>query len=213
MIEVDGELGLVDAGLPGLRRRILSAVEWLGRRPSDVRHILVTHHHVDHTGSLATLVAETGARVHAHPGDTPIIRDGGERPKPNPTGPYGVVLLPIMAPLLPDKAEPAGVDNELDDGEEIPVAGGLRAVHTPGHTSGHMSFLLSREGVLFVGDAAAHAWGRVDLNYVNDDIDRTRQSFRRLARMDFEVACFGHGRPIKRAAAERFRQMTDRLSG
>jgi glyoxylase-like metal-dependent hydrolase (beta-lactamase superfamily II) len=57
----DEDLVLVDAGTPGDAGRILDAVGELGRDPADVRHILVTHCHVDHAGGLVELKEATGA--------------------------------------------------------------------------------------------------------------------------------------------------------
>lgn len=55
-------LVLVDTGAPGDAGRVLDVVGELGRRPADVRHILVTHCHVDHAGGLADIKEATGAR-------------------------------------------------------------------------------------------------------------------------------------------------------
>ena len=214
LIVGDGGLTLVDSGMPRRADRILSGIRELRRRPSDLMQIAVTHRHVDHIGSLASVVAATNATVYAHRMEAPAVRQGGEGPRGQPTPPYGRLILPVTSRLLPSRGYPVTVDRELEDGEELPVQGGLEAIHTPGHTPGHLSFLWgSHGGVLFVGDAAAHAFGRVDLNYVNLDIQQAKQSFRRLAALDFQIACFGHGRVIKGGAVSNFRRVVDRLSG
>src|SRR5512146_1464890 len=64
---------IVDSGMPGAARRILAAVEALGRAPRDVRHLIITHQHVDHIGALAELARATGAETWAGAGDTPAI--------------------------------------------------------------------------------------------------------------------------------------------
>ena len=68
---------LVDAGMPGCEADILRGVAAAGRRPTDVRHLIVTHAHPDHIGSLATVRAATGAAVYCHPADAPIVAAGG----------------------------------------------------------------------------------------------------------------------------------------
>ena len=94
LIDRDG-LTLVDTGVPGSADKIVAAIRQLGKQPSDVRHILVTHAHPDHIGSLAVLKQATGARVYAHPLDAPIIRSGsGFRPlKPAPGLVVGILAI------------------------------------------------------------------------------------------------------------------------
>jgi glyoxylase-like metal-dependent hydrolase (beta-lactamase superfamily II) len=67
---------IIDTGLKGSAERLLRAVEAAGRRPQDVRQIVITHHHGDHAGSLAELVERTGAQVMVHALDAP---DAGPR--------------------------------------------------------------------------------------------------------------------------------------
>ena len=65
LIDTD-ELTLVDTGMPGSAEKITNAVRELGRNPSEIRHILVTHCHPDHAGSLAMLKSLTGALAYMH---------------------------------------------------------------------------------------------------------------------------------------------------
>jgi glyoxylase-like metal-dependent hydrolase (beta-lactamase superfamily II) len=68
-----------------------------------------------------------------------------------------------------------------------------------------------RGGVLFVGDALANNFGRLDFGYSCEDLSAAKQSLRKLAQLDFDVAVFGHGLTIKRRAAARFRKKVERL--
>src|SRR3990172_8466346 len=79
-------LTLIDSGLPGSAERIFGAIERIGRKPEDLRQIIITHYHRDHTGSLAELVERTGAQGLVHALDAPVGRGGG-RPAhaPGPT--------------------------------------------------------------------------------------------------------------------------------
>ena len=89
---------------------------------------------------------------------------------------------------------------------------GLRALHTPGHTAGHLALLLPREGgVLFVGDAAANL-RRPALSTLNEDLTEGRRSLEKLAALEFEVACFAHGRTIRHGASSAFRELARRLA-
>ncbi|MFD1734272.1 MBL fold metallo-hydrolase [Deinococcus malanensis] len=67
LLEHDSSLVLIDTGVAGSEDVILNAVRTLGHTPTDVHHIIVTHFHPDHSGSLAALKVVTGARVYMHP--------------------------------------------------------------------------------------------------------------------------------------------------
>src|SRR3989304_3298084 len=82
LIAEEEGLTLIDSGLPKRKETILRALRQRGRQPQDLKHIAITHHHVDHTGNLAALAEATGARAYVHPLDAPIVR--GEKPAAGP---------------------------------------------------------------------------------------------------------------------------------
>src|SRR5579872_3735099 len=77
---------LIDTGLPGSEAKILQTLIALGRNPTEIRRILLTHAHPDHIGSFAALKKATRAESYMHPLDAPIAASGkGFRPmKPAP---------------------------------------------------------------------------------------------------------------------------------
>lgn len=149
-------LTLIDTGLQGSAERIFAEIERMGRRPEDLRQIVITHHHRDHAGSLAGVVERTNAQVFAHALDAPVVR--GERPAPGPTGARLWRLLYRLGPP-PKPLRPARVDRELSDGDEIDLDGGARVVHVPGHTAGSIAIYIPGRRLLFAGDAANNAFG------------------------------------------------------
>jgi glyoxylase-like metal-dependent hydrolase (beta-lactamase superfamily II) len=204
-----GTDALVDAGPAKNARRILRAFEAHSRVP--LRHLLITHHHIDHVGPLAAIPEDV--TVWAHALDAPAIR-GAASPTPASRNAFeraGVWAIEHLGP----KRRAARVDRELSDAEEIPVGDGLIAHHTPGHTAGHVSFLMPSKRVLFVGDAAANYLGRLGppAGIYTEDHDAVRKSIAKLAQLDFDVACFGHGRVLKGAASARFRKLAEKLAG
>ncbi|HEV2089358.1 MAG TPA: MBL fold metallo-hydrolase [Cryptosporangiaceae bacterium] len=213
LVETDDGLALVDCGTPGKADDVRSAVARLGLADGRIRTILVTHHHVDHVGSLAAVARASGAPVWAPRADAAVIQ--GEVAPPPPGTRIGRLLWPVLRRLLPD-AEPAVVGREIDDGDDLPLGSGSRAVHTPGHTPGHTAYLLDRDGgVLIAGDAASNLVGirsgaSLIMAAVASDPAAARASLAHLSTLQFEVAVFGHGRPLNRGASERFREAVRR---
>jgi glyoxylase-like metal-dependent hydrolase (beta-lactamase superfamily II) len=211
LVAGDDGLALVDSGLAGRKKTILRAVAAAGKQPADLHDVLITHHHADHIGSLAAVKEATGARCYVHPADSPVVRGDEPMPGPNPSSIAGKVLGPVLMRMA--KADPAAVDVEVSDGQELAIAGGITAVHTPGHTPGHLSFLLREKRTLFVGDAAANLFRlAMPIGMFTADKRQARESIAKIAALDFDTACFGHGRVLKGGANLKFRRFAERLA-
>jgi glyoxylase-like metal-dependent hydrolase (beta-lactamase superfamily II) len=191
LVEEDGTVTLVDAGLRGSYRRIRAALPAIGVRPGDVRRVVVTHAHRDHVGGLAKVVANTGADVAVHEREAPYLRDG--RAPRNVRGNTGKIPTVTVA-------------EQFLDGAVLPIAGGLRVIHTPGHTPGHVSLLHEPTGVLITGDALFNVRGiRYSLSWFCTDPELSRKSADVLGDLDFEVVAFMHGAEIRAGAREAVR--------
>jgi glyoxylase-like metal-dependent hydrolase (beta-lactamase superfamily II) len=210
LVEGDG-LTLIDTGMRGSGETVLNALAALGRRISTLRHIVISHHHFDHTGSLARLAELTKATVSVHKADAPYVRGDLPRPPFIRAGFSGWFMRPFMG-LFPIHPEPCQVDAELEDGEEIEAAGGLKVIHAPGHTPGHIALLLPSKRILFAGDAVLNVLGlRPPLAMATPDMAQAKESIRKLAALDFDIACFGHGGIMRKDAVIRFRRFAEKL--
>jgi glyoxylase-like metal-dependent hydrolase (beta-lactamase superfamily II) len=209
---MDGQNGntLVDAGLPNQTEAISAALVEAGIGVGDLRRIIFTHQDLDHVGSGAALVRQSDARVLAHPADAPYI-EGSQRPlKPSPEM---LEQRPQMREVL-ERLEPVGIDEYVEDGTRLDLAGGTRVISTPGHTPGHISLYVERSKVLIAGDALTAERG--SLNGPNPSMTlemRTAiQSVRRLADLEIDTIVCYHGGVVSEDANGQLRRVIQEAS-
>ena len=198
---VGESLALVDSGLPWNPSGIVKYIRAIGRDPSELRQILVTHSHPDHTGGTLSLVKATGALVAAHRSDTKLLK--GNRKILAYIGQMGKVGAPL--PFM----RKAPVASLVDDGDVLPIHGGMRVIHTPGHTAGSVCYLLEDQGVLFSGDTIFSDGQHLSRSVPFPGYDRERyiKSLKRLSDLSFEGVCGGHGDPLLSGGGEELRDL------
>lgn len=210
VLQAEDGVTLIDTGIAATRPLLLRAIKALGIDVRDIRSILVTHAHPDHTGSLAYLRHASGARVYMHPDDAALVRQGralrsGLRPPPHHLV-YGA-LVPLGLWAVPRRVEAAETDHPVRDGERLEVAGGMHVVGFPGHSAGQVGYLWQRHGgVLFAGDPAANQLRRLDVAIVYEDYAQGMRDLVKLASLEYDTVCFGHGSPIVGGASAAVRR-------
>jgi len=197
----DERLTLVDAGLPWGVKKIVAYIRSIGRREEEIDTVLMTHSHPDHSGGAPPIRDLTGAGILAHARDTKS--EDGNGASLSFMGIFGSTGLAI--PFL----QRAPVKWIIEEGDVLPMHGGVRVIHTPGHTPGSVCFLLEDEGVLFSGDTLFSNGEGVSRSvpFPGYNRDEYRMSLERLAGLEFEVLCGGHGRVLNGGASDRFRDL------
>lgn len=185
---------LVDTGIAGQGDAIAEALHDWGLDRESLTHVLLTHWHPDHAGSAAELASWPNVQIWAHRSDAPIIRGDSYGSFPVLTHAEEGLYAQITG-TVPDAA-PSRVDGELDDNEVLDAIG-ARVLSVPGHTDGSIALHFPNEAVLFTGDVATQQQGQVILGPFDQDRARARESFRRLAGIDVDLVCFGHGQPLR----------------
>jgi glyoxylase-like metal-dependent hydrolase (beta-lactamase superfamily II) len=133
---------------------------------------------------------------------------------PKPEDLQGVTRLMVTMMRRPPKMETAPVDRELQEGDTLDeVMPGLCVVGTPGHSPGHVSFWLPEKRLLFGGDVTMRLLGRLRLPIAafTTDMAEAKRSVRKVADMDVDILCLGHGQPIIGGASAVLRQFAGKI--
>jgi glyoxylase-like metal-dependent hydrolase (beta-lactamase superfamily II) len=215
VIESNDGLTLIDTSLPGSLPQIEKELQKIGHQLGETKRILITHAHGDHVGSLAALKDATGAQVYAHQRyESAVIR--GEKPPlyPAPSQLHSISRF-LVSRMKRQKVPAAQVDYEFQCGDRIDEAlPGLEVVDLPGHSPGHCGFWQAEKRLLFAGDVMMRLFSglRLPPAMVTPDMEETKRSIRKVAEMNVETLCLGHGKPYDHDAEPAVRTFADKLS-
>ena len=159
------EWAVIDPG--PLDERHVAAI--LEAAPGPIRWIFVTHTHNDHSPATVPLQARTGAQVFGRVASHPEWQDASFAPHTHLAG--------------GERFELPGPDGQ---------ASTLVAVHTPGHASNHLCYLLEEEKMLFTGDHVMQS-STVVINPPDGDMAAYLRSLHELLEHDLEWLAPGHG--------------------
>ena len=197
----DGDITLVDAGLPLPRRSLSAELRDAGYASDEIDRVLLTHYDVDHVGGLARV--ELDVPVYLGAPDCRLVRRSWSPPWRHHKGAFHRIVRRLYS-LSDADLRP------VSDGEWI---GGFQALHTPGHNPGHTVFIHPDADTALLGDLV---W-RTDEGFVpppwldSYDTEETTDSIDRIAAYQFESACPGHGQPYTAAGTDALRALAEDL--
>jgi glyoxylase-like metal-dependent hydrolase (beta-lactamase superfamily II) len=174
------EAAVVDTGTPNNASKIADVVRTARLGWDAVHHVILTHYHPDHIGSVGeVLEAAPKATAYAGAADIPQIKS----PRP----------LKAVA-----------------DNDEV---FGLRVIATPGHTPGHICVFDPAGSLLILGDAMNNVGSKLSgpNPQYTADMSEAHQSVKKLAKLTFQRAVFGHGDPIDKGASQAIAKLAGTL--
>jgi glyoxylase-like metal-dependent hydrolase (beta-lactamase superfamily II) len=196
------ELVVVDTGTPGNAKKTVEYIQKIGRQPSEVSTIILTHYHMDHSGSAKDLKDLTNAKLAVSVEDADFV--AGKKPYPKPKN------LFMRAASSFVKITPVQVDVPLKDGDTI---ANLKVIHTPGHTPGSTMLLDAQRKVLFAGDTLRFDGKKVTgaPTQYTWDADKEKESIEKISTLDFDVMLPGHGEFLKGNASNAVKEFVNSM--
>ena len=174
------EAAVVDTGTPNNASKIADVVRTAGLGWDAVHHVILTHYHPDHIGSVGEVLA-AAAKATAYAGTADIAQIKSPRPL-----------------------------KAVDDNDEV---FGLRVIATPGHTPGHVCVFDPAGSLLILGDAMSNIGNKLGgpSPQYTADMAQAHQSMKKLAKLTFQRAVFGHGDPIDKGASQAIAKLAGTL--
>jgi glyoxylase-like metal-dependent hydrolase (beta-lactamase superfamily II) len=207
IVEQDGAITIVDAGVPGSWRSFQEALSRLGRRADQVEALVLTHAHFDHVGFAERARRELHVPVYVHENDAPLTmhpwRYDHERPRSLHLARHPQAL-PFVAEFARARAffPPAIQAITRYESGTLPVPGSPRVVPTPGHTLGHCALYFAERDCVIAGDSVvtldpytARRGPRLVSRAATADSERNRRTLSNLAATGARTVLVGHGEP------------------
>lgn len=208
---------LVDGGLPGQLQYIREEMNKAGVEIERINKIIITHHDLDHIGSLSSIVDNSNNKIEvlAHSDEKPYI-EGDKMP---------IKFTPERLNSIPEDRrnqmieqvrilKKSKVDRTIEDEEELNYCGGIKIIHTPGHTLGHICLYLEKYKTLVSGDA---------LNVVNGQLvgpkpeytfnmSQAMKSLKKLTKYNIEKVICYHGGVFSNNPNERIAEIINNIN-
>ncbi len=189
---------LVDTGVRGHAKDFRFLFKQHGLTPNDIKLIILTHAHYDHTGNLHKLKKLTGAKVLVHKNEFENLKNGFI-PIPNGQGRYSGLISKLGKLITPKFASPRPfvadlINEEIFDLKDFGLDG--KVISTPGHTTGSQSVLLGKN--LIAGDTVVNFKnGKIFPPFCNEPVVLL-QTWKKLLELEIEKIYPGHGKSLSR---------------
>jgi glyoxylase-like metal-dependent hydrolase (beta-lactamase superfamily II) len=202
LLQDECDMILIDCGYPNFMPLLEEAANRHNVTLDSITKLIVTHHDMDHIGSLADLKrAYPHIDIIAHELEAPYIQGAKKSLRleqaeatfnalQDEAKPYAEQFIRFLQSI-----EPVAVDRTVSDGERLPWCGGIKIIHTPGHMPGHISLYLPASKTLIAADAVVIEEGKLAIAnpQYTLDLDEAVRSVQRLLDYDIEQIICYHG--------------------
>jgi hydroxyacylglutathione hydrolase len=191
---------MIDGGMPNKLKTFKRELSRLNIRPEEIKLIVLTHSHFDHSGSAKEIRDLTGAKIVTHESERIYLENGGMI-IPKGVNTWGKLTQPIFFPIFKRVAFPKFkpdifITDKSFQLTEYGIEGYI--IHTPGHTSGSISVILD-SGEAFVGCMAHNGFPfriRPGLPIYAQDIEAIKKCWKLLIDRGVKMIYPGHGKPF-----------------
>jgi hydroxyacylglutathione hydrolase len=184
---------LIDTGPPGKVDDLVKQVRFYGTEPGQIKLIILTHVHYDHTGNLEEIKKLTGAKVVVNEREAGWLHSG-LMPIPRGTGLFSRIIVGLGDILMPGYASPRPFDADIQVDERLelnPWGVDGEVILTPGHTEGSQSVKIGTN--LICGDTFFNfKWHSVYPPFANDPV-LLLKTWERVLDMGIKTIYPGHG--------------------
>jgi glyoxylase-like metal-dependent hydrolase (beta-lactamase superfamily II) len=202
LLQDERDIILIDCGYPDFKNLLEKACIQHGVKLDSITKLIVTHHDMDHIGSLAELKRTyPHMEIVAYELEAPYIEGKKKSLRleqaestfdslPDEEKPHAEQFIHFLQSI-----EPVPVDRTVSNNEQLPWCGGINIVHTPGHLPGHISLYLPASKTLIAGDVVVIKQGKLEIAnpQFTFDLDEALRSVQLLLDYNIEhIICY-HG--------------------
>ena len=204
LLPCDGGYLQIDVSYPNDYGKYLKGLSDVDVKLSDIKYLLLTHHHDDHAGFAAEFLRNTEAKLIVHENALPYLEEGKSEEESVPLngcvkvilGAFSIFHEFVFPPVIPreDDYIVSGDDSKIL--KDIGIDG--KIIYTPGHTDDSISVVLS-DGSAFVGDVAMDLMNICGCKHrpiYIQDIDEVYRSWERLKKAGAKIIYPAHGKPF-----------------
>ncbi len=199
LVDHPAGLILIDTGPKGSKDLIFSAIRQIGKQPEELKYIILTHAHHDHSGSLASILETVNVPVYASKLCAERIKKGIAFQPTSKTLTFLLKLVTLFGLIRLQVLYIEPIKSPIKtvcEGDQIPDANGLQVINAPGHTPEQIAlFYPVKEALLFAADCADNING-LKAGYAYQSAKINIQTLKKLKAFPFNIAVFGHGNTV-----------------
>jgi glyoxylase-like metal-dependent hydrolase (beta-lactamase superfamily II) len=207
LVDHPAGLILIDAGPRGGKALIFEGIRQIGKQPEDLKYIILTHAHHDHSGGLAAILETLPVPVYASALCAQMVKKGiAFEPQSKLLAfllkaitLFGILRLqflciePIKYPI-----------KTVQKGDVIPDANGLEVINAPGHCAEQIAlFYPIKEALLFAADSVENLKA-LKPAFAYQSASVNMETIANLSSFPFDIAVFGHGNSVNK---EKFKKL------